>query len=150
MKKISLALIVMLGFVITSCKDNAAAKIENSNVEQAKERDAKISLGAPTIEFDKTEFDFGTITEEDSVEGTFKITNTGKTDLVITKARASCGCTVPEWPKDPIEPGKSAELKFVFNPRGKSGMQNKSITLSTNTQAGTEVLRVKGNIVKNK
>jgi len=144
MKKITIIFIAILSLAIVSCKENAASKIKNVNLEIAKERDAIISLGGAIVEFDKTEFNFGTINEGDVIDGTFKITNVGKVDLLILSAKASCGCTVPSWPKEAIKPGESADLKFSFNSRGKVGNNNKSITLKTNTEKGTEVLRVKG------
>jgi len=146
MKKITIICIAILSFAVLSCKENASSKIKTTNLESAKERDAIINLGAAIIEFDKTEFDFGTINQGDVVEGVFKITNAGKVDLLITNAKASCGCTVPVWPKEPIKPGESAELKVSFNSRGKKGVQNKSITLQTNTEKVTEILRVKGTV----
>jgi hypothetical protein len=144
MKKITVIFIAVLTLGIVSCKDNAASKIKAANLEIAKERDAKINLGSPIAEFDKTEFEFGTINEGEVIDGVFSITNVGKVDLLILDAKPSCGCTVPSWPKEPIQPGATAELKFKFNSRGKVGNNNKSITLKTNTEKGTEILRVKG------
>jgi hypothetical protein len=146
MIKNSIVGILLLSLAFVSCKDNATSKIDSSNLESAKERDAKISLGSAIIEFDKSEFDFGTINEGDVVDGTFKVANKGKTDLIITDAKASCGCTVPEWPKDAIKPGDSAEIKFSFNSRGKTGKQSKTITLQTNTANVTETLRISGTV----
>jgi hypothetical protein len=146
MIKNSIVGILLLSLAFVSCKDNATSKIDSSNLESAKERDAKISLGSAIIEFDKSEFDFGTINEGDIVDGTFKVANKGKTDLIITDARASCGCTVPEWPKEAIKPGDSAEIKFSFNSRGKTGKQSKTITLQTNTANVTETLRIAGTV----
>jgi hypothetical protein len=146
MIKNSIVGILLLSLAFVSCKDNATSKIDSSNLESAKERDAKISLGSPIIEFDKSEFDFGTINEGDVVDGTFKVANKGKTDLIITNATASCGCTVPEWPKEAIKPGDSAEIKFSFNSRGKTGKQSKTITLQTNTENVTETLRIAGTV----
>lgn len=150
MKKITIIYIAILSLAIVSCKENAASKIKSTNIEAAKERDAIINLGPAIIQFDKTEFDFDTINEGDVIDGTFKITNVGKVDLLISNAKASCGCTVPVWPKEAIKPGESADLKFSFNSRGKPGENNKSITLKTNTEKGTEVLRVKGTVIPEK
>lgn len=148
MKKIFLLTAVVFSLIVTSCKDNAAAKIDTTKLESAKERDAKIELGPAVIEFDQVEYDFGEVVEGDVVEGTFKVTNAGKADLVITSARATCGCTVPEWPKDAIKPGETADIKFTFNSRGRQGKQTKSITLKTNTEKITETLRIKGTVIK--
>lgn len=100
----------------------------------------------PKIEFETTTFDFGTIKEGDVVEHVFKFMNTGKTDLVITNAQASCGCTVPNWTKEPIKKGESGEVKIQFNSAGKSGLQQKTVTLSSNTEAGNEIINFKANI----
>ena len=148
MKNFKILYVFILSLAFISCKENATSKINTSNLESAKERDAKISLGAAIIEFDKTEYDFGELIEGEIAEGTFKIKNKGKVDLIITNAKATCGCTVPEWPKEPIAPGDSADLKFTFNSSGRVGKQSKSITLQTNTEKLTETIRIKGTVVK--
>ncbi len=147
MKRITIIYMAVLSFAIISCKDNAASKIKSTNLETAKERDVKINLGSAIIEFDKTEYDFGDINEGEVIEGIFLISNKGKVDLIITDAKASCGCTVPEWPKEAIKPGESAELKFSFNSKGRTGKQSKSITLKTNTEKIREIIRIKGNVI---
>ena len=144
MKKIVLLTLLIGAFAFTSCKEeNATSKILNENVEAAAERDAKISLGAPIIEWDKTEHDFGTIEQGEKVETMFTFKNTGKGDLVVTKAQGSCGCTVPDWPKEAVKPGETAEIKVVFNSRGKKNKTTNTITLTTNTEKGNEVVRIK-------
>jgi hypothetical protein len=148
MRHFKILYVFMLTLAFFSCKENATSKINTSNLESAKERDATINLGAAIIEFDKTEYDFGEIVEGEIAEGVFKITNIGKVDLIITSAKATCGCTVPEWPKDAIKPGASADLKFTFNSRGRVGKQSKSITLQTNSEKVTELIRIKGTVVK--
>jgi len=146
MRKNSIVIVALLSLAFVSCKDNASAKIDAANLETAKERDAKISIGTAIIEFDTKDYDFGTVNEGEVVEGIFKISNKGKTDLIITNASASCGCTVPEWPKDPIKPGDSGELKFSFDSKGRTGKQSKTITLQTNTADVTETLRIGGTV----
>ncbi|MHB1105421.1 MAG: DUF1573 domain-containing protein [Lutibacter sp.] len=150
MRKNSIVIVALLSLAFVSCKDNASAKIDAANLETAKERDAKISIGTAIIEFDTKDYDFGTVNEGEVVEGTFKISNKGKTDLIITNASASCGCTVPEWPKDPIKPGDSGELKFSFDSKGRTGKQSKTITLQTNTADVTETLRIGGTVTPKK
>lgn len=98
------------------------------------------------MKFNKVEHDFGTINQSDKVEYTFKFTNTGKNDLIISNAVGSCGCTVPEYPKEPIKPGKQGKMKVIFNPAGKTGMQTKTITVNANTPNGVEKLTVKASI----
>ncbi len=94
--------------------------------------------------FEKSEHDFGTINEGDVVETAFAFTNTGNTDLTILDARGSCGCTVPEYPKNtPIAPGETGEIKVKFDSANKPGNQLKTVTLTTNTARGRDILRIK-------
>ncbi|RCS27215.1 DUF1573 domain-containing protein [Polaribacter sp. WD7] len=149
MKKITLLVlaITMVSF-FTACKDgaDAAKKINKENLDQAVNRDAEIKKGTASITFDKKTYDFGTVNEGDIVKTSFTITNSGKTDLVITNAQGSCGCTVPEWPKAPIKPGETGEIKVKFNTSGKPNRQQKTVTLTTNTESGREVLTLKGSV----
>ncbi|WGH75621.1 DUF1573 domain-containing protein [Tenacibaculum tangerinum] len=152
MKKIAVALafIVSTGMLISCEQGNASSKVKKENIEQAEKRDNSISQGAPVISFDKEEFDFGTVNEGDVVETTFVVTNTGKSDLVITNARASCGCTVPSWPKEPIAPGETGNIEVKFNTSGKPNKQSKTITLTTNTEKGREIVKISGMVTPKK
>lgn len=109
-----------------------AKKVEAAKpavVEKAKE-----VVGSPAMTFEKSEYNFGEINQGDKVSYTFKFQNTGNAPLIISNARASCGCTVPEWPKEPVAPGASGKIDVVFNSAGKSGQQTKSITITTNIE----------------
>jgi hypothetical protein len=97
-----------------------------------------------TISFSETAFEFDTIDQGDSVVHIFKIKNTGERDLIIGNAFGSCGCTVPEYPKDPIAPGKEADVRVRFNSEGKEGAQTKSVTLQVNTQKHQEQIFLNG------
>lgn len=144
MKKITFIIVALVTFTLTSCKkENASSKIKTENIEAAAERDAEISKGVPVIQWDKTEHDFGTLEAGDKVETVFFLTNIGEGDLVITSARGSCGCTVPAWPKDAVKPGETTEIKVVFNSRGKKNKTTNTITLTTNTEKGSEIVRIK-------
>jgi hypothetical protein len=85
------------------------------------------------IKFEEPIHDFGTVNEGDIVEHRFKFTNTGKVALTILDAKSSCGCTVPEWPDDPIPPGSSGEIVAKFNTEMKPNKQKKNITVTANT-----------------
>ena len=146
MKRITMLTIIIASILVVSCKDNATSKVKKENVEQAEVRDAKIKLGGAKISFDKTEHDFGTIKEGDIVETVFIFTNTGKSELIISSAKGSCGCTVPEWPKEPILPGEKGEIKVKFNSDRKPNKQQKQVTLVTNTDGGKEVLVIKAQV----
>ncbi|ARV14459.1 DUF1573 domain-containing protein [Polaribacter sp. SA4-12] len=149
MKKttILLALVITASF-FTACKDggNVTTKINKENLEKAASRDLEIKKGTALITLDKKVYDFGTVNEGDIVETSFMVTNSGKTDLVITNAQATCGCTIPVWPKAPIKPGETGEVKVKFNTNGKPNRQQKSITLTTNTESGREILTLKGSV----
>ena len=80
----------------------------------------------------------------ESVAHSFIFKNEGDTPLIISNAKGSCGCTVPEWPRFPISPGDSNSIKVIFNSKGKKGLQNKSVTLTTNMYPNSTVLKVKG------
>lgn len=97
--------------------------------------------------FETEEHDFGKVTDGDIVRHTFTFTNTGDNPLVIQRAKASCGCTVPQWTKEPVAPGEKGEINVEFNSKGKVGMQTKTITVTANFDGGiNKVLRIKGEV----
>lgn len=143
MKNVLILLIAILPWL--SCKKSAADKVSEEAAQKAKERAELAKVGFPEMTFETKEFDFGTINEGDKVDAVFEFTNTGKSDLIITAAKASCGCTVPEYEKDkPIKPGEKGVIKAVFNSAGKPNTQNKSITIECNTKNQQEVINIKG------
>jgi hypothetical protein len=146
MKKIVIIGIVLVSVLYTSCKENASSKIKATNLETAKERDEKLSLGFPVIEFDQMNYDFGTLVEGETVSGTFIVTNKGKVDLIITDVKPSCGCTTPDWTKDAIAPGETGEIKFEFNSANRVGKQNKSITVKSNAENTITTIRISGDV----
>ncbi|GAA4470676.1 hypothetical protein GCM10023189_59770 [Nibrella saemangeumensis] len=88
----------------------------------------------PKLTFaEKGVYDFGTITEGDTVEHVFKFVNTGDIPLIINNITASCGCTMPEWPREPIAPGAESSIKVRFNSRSKRGEQYKTVSIFANT-----------------
>ncbi|MDX2000908.1 MAG: DUF1573 domain-containing protein [Chitinophagales bacterium] len=119
-----------------------AAGTNNGNTNPAP------SEPATKIEFKEKEYDFGKIKEGDQVEHTFVFTNTGDHNLIISNAQGSCGCTVPYYPKEPIAPGKSGEIKVQFNSKGKTGKQSKTVTLTANTDPVTTVLTINSEVEK--
>ena len=100
----------------------------------------------PDIKFEFESYDFGTIKQGESVTYDFSFTNTGKEPLIISEAHGSCGCTVPEWPKEPVAKGAKGKIHVVFNSTGKMGMQDKTVTITSNSKSGQKVLHLKGNV----
>ncbi len=142
MKKGILLIAAVGAMLFTSCKDDASSKVKAENVETAAERDAQ-AVYYPEISFEETEHDFGNIEKGTKVEHTFQFTNTGKAPLVITNASSSCGCTVPTYPQnESIAPGESREMTVVFDGSGQ-GQVTKTVTVTANTEKGTEQVRIK-------
>ena len=103
----------------------------------------------PVIKFSETTYDFGNINEADGkVSHTYEVTNTGKADLLITNVRGSCGCTVSEWSKTPIAPGKKGVVTVTYNPANRPGNFKKNITVSNNSDESKVSLSIKGNVIR--
>ena len=98
------------------------------------------------VEFPETTFEFGTIQQGDTVVHLFPFKNVGDKNLIIANAFGSCGCTVPEYPKEPIAPGATDTIRVKFNSAGKEGKQNKSVTLMMNTSKRAEMIYMVGNV----
>ena len=119
----------------TACTTDPSKKAK-ANDGAAVETVASAS-DAPVMTFDKLSHDFGTIDEGEVVETVFTFTNTGSSDLIILNARGSCGCTVPDYPKDqPIAPGDSAKGSGKFDSSNKPNRTNRSRTCTTNREKG--------------
>jgi hypothetical protein len=114
---------------------------ETSEPKKASETRAKTSL-----KFDKTEHDFGKIKQGESVECVFKVTNTGMEPLIIEEAHGSCGCTVPDYPKDAIASGETKDIKVKFNSAGKQGQNTKTVTITANTEPLQTVISIKADV----
>ncbi len=142
MKKIVLCLSAMCLFAFTSCKENAAKKIDETNIAAAAKRDASASK-FPVLQFDKAEHDFGQIDKGNKVTTVFKYTNTGDAPLVITDIKSTCGCTVPQdWSRAPLEKGGTGEFSVTYNGSGK-GAVTKTINITANTEKGKEAVKIK-------
>ena len=117
------------------------------NKATASDPEAKASAGQMAqMTFKSLEHDFGDILENQNVETTYEFTNTGNADLLISNCQAACGCTVPDWPREPIAPGKGGKIKVVFNSAGKGGMNNKIVTVYANIPENQIELKFKANV----
>ncbi len=102
---------------------------------------------APVITFVKTVHDYGTIKKGSDGSYDFVFTNTGKEPLMLSKPRSNCGCTVPDWPKEPIMPGQSNKIKVTYN-TALVGPINKQVTIISNAINSPVVLQIKGTVVE--
>lgn len=121
--------------------------IDNPNV--ASDTEAP-NPNAPVMTFAESQFDFGDIQPGSKVAHTFAFTNTGKTPLLIADATASCGCTTPNWTKEPVAPGAKGTLDVQFDSKGKQGLISKQVSVRANTQPATTVIYIKGNVLTEK
>lgn len=103
------------------------------------------TLVAQEINFEAKQHDFGTIPQDIPVTHEFVFANSGTAPLIISAADGSCGCTVPEWPREPIMPGKSGRIKVTFNAKAMGPFQ-KSVTITSNDPNSPTELRIKGNV----
>ncbi len=102
---------------------------------------------ATTLRWDSETFDFGKMAEGDKVKHTFKVTNTGSNPLYIVNVKPSCGCTSPQWTKEGIAPGNTGEVVIEFNSAGKTGMQSKTVMITTNSDPVQKSLKFTGEVL---
>ena len=133
MKKITLSLVMALLMVSFS-------------FAQVAEED--LSDLITTMEFEESTFDFGTIVSGEKVSFFAEFKNTGDSPLVIKSAKGSCGCTIPQWPKEPIMPGETSQMLIEFNSKNKQGLTTKRVTITANTEPAQTFLTVTGTIEK--
>lgn len=110
-------------------------------------QDAVETAGGAEMTFESEVIDYGTIPQNADGVRTFNFTNTGSAPLIISNAKGSCGCTVPTWPKQPINPGETAQIKVKYA-TNRLGPINKSVTVTSNAVKPTKVLRIKGNVIE--
>jgi hypothetical protein len=140
--------LLLSAIVLASCSNTDDKKITTDLVNNplTAEKNAD-QVDMPKIELSQDFFDFGEMNQKESVSTEFVIKNTGDAPLLIRSAKGSCGCTVPEWPKEPVAVGEEAVVKVTFNSGNKKGKQNKTVTLVTNAIPSTKVLTIKGTVL---
>ncbi|HRI01030.1 MAG TPA: DUF1573 domain-containing protein [Saprospiraceae bacterium] len=160
--------VVLAIFALTACKNDKAASTTDAAAATATptpnpaDPNAQIQTGeatppAPTgpttsVEFETMVHDWGELKEGDHMKYAFKFKNTGSEPLVISDAKGSCGCTVPDWPREPIAPGASGEIKVEFDSKGKGSedgsKQTKKVTVTANTNPTQTYLTITGVVKK--
>jgi hypothetical protein len=139
MRKIILiwALVVMFG---SGCGDGTAV---NSASSAQKEK----STGTSELIFREYQHDFGKVSEGENLSYTFIFNNKGTSDLIISSATTTCGCTVPKYDKKPIAPGANGNMEVVFDTSGRSGMQTKIITVKSNASVPVVLIKITAEVV---
>ncbi len=137
---------LLITVFLLSCNHKGNDEISSDVVVNPNTASGSKADNLPVFNFKEETHDFGRVTQGERLAYYFKFTNTGKSDLLISSANVTCGCTVPKFPKEPIKPGAEGVIEIVFNTEGKSGFQDKSIKLIANTQPNTKVLHIKADI----
>ena len=140
--------------LIASCKSDVKKDENNPTISTdvinvpstASDKPAAIG-SAPVMKFNEEKHDFGKITQGEKVSYSFVFKNTGGSDLVISSAQGSCGCTVPSYPHVAIKAGETSKIDVVFNSEGKSGLVQKTITMITNCNPSTKVITISATII---
>ncbi len=171
MKYLNLSILFFAVLLFTACQEEESATAAEASPEvvdrpeqldQAAERGRESERLASTpeaperpsttIQFDEETHDFGTINDGDKVTHRFTFTNTGDQPLILSNVRGSCGCTVPEWDRDPIPPGETGSLKVEYDSRNKGSVDGKVdtkfVTVTANTTPSTHRLTIRANVVK--
>ncbi len=134
--------------ILASCNNGKSAQSGNSDSVSVNQTSSVDSASAPKFKFEKEVYDFGKITEGEKVSFDYEFTNIGKTPLIIKEAVATCGCTIPEPPKEPIAPGAKSRIKVVFSSAGKEGLQDKVVTITANTIPAQTQVHLIGEVTK--
>ena len=152
MKLIHIFIAVIISTALAGCKGNKDSGVPENAINPDVMNNPASASGSndktkvPVLEFEQDTHDFGKITEGEKIQYAFKFKNVGTGDLLIRSANGSCGCTVPEWPHEPVHPGESGVINITFNSSGKHGMQHKTVTLISNTIPNTKVLNITGEV----
>jgi hypothetical protein len=146
MKKLTLTLGLMTCLALTGFGQTGHSADDGHNhAAPASAQPAAAPTSLADIKMDKTTHDYGNIKQGENGECEFKFTNTGKEPLVITNCQGSCGCTVPQCPKEPILPGKTGVVKVKYDTNRVGGIY-KTVTVTSNAKSGNVVLTIKGNV----
>jgi hypothetical protein len=150
-RKIAFILVVFAAGLLGCKEDSGKEKLSGRELignpaTASNEQGIDPNAPLPKFEFEELNHDFGTVLSGDKVNHVFKFKNTGNAPLVIQNASASCGCTVPDWPKSPIPAGGTGEIKVEFDTKGKSGFQTKVVTIVANTNPNTTNLEIRGQV----
>ena len=140
-----LAVALMSLFMMTACGEQGGDNLSTDLVTNPKSA-TESSYKQAAIKFNKEEHDFGTLLQGEVVTYSFHFTNTGNMPLIISEVGSSCGCTVGDYPREPIAPGKTGDIKVTYNSAGHHGFQSRFLTVMSNTNPAKTTLRIKGTV----
>lgn len=152
MKKNILIGIALLSAMLIGCSGQTTNEVANASETVTASTPSVQSVSNPepaaqpklaAMGLKEIEYDFGTIKQGEIVNHTFQFTNEGEIPLIITDIQTTCGCTTPQYTRTPVEPGKTGEIMVQFDSNGKTGVQDKIITVYSNVQGGSTNLRIK-------
>lgn len=156
----SIVLIWFSFLVLTGCQKVEYQQNNQSLIQSEKQENSSVNGNTSTsaetngttkltkIEFEKDNHDFGLIKEGEKVSHVFKFKNVGTEPLVIKNVKPACGCTTPNWTKDPVPPGGEGQIEVSFDSQGRTGIQNKSVEVFANTDPEVHTLKFKGEVKK--
>ncbi len=136
-------MILIISCLFFSCD---IRKNKSKSDVQAKDPSAEVFKDSTSVQMIDSVYDFGKVTDGEKVEYSFRFKNTGNHPLIVSNATASCGCTVPEKPEAPIQPGETGFIKVVFNSQGRVGDVHKEITVKSNAYPGFPLLQLRGEV----
>lgn len=149
MRKIKYLILLVMAIGLMACSSDGKKKNISTevvtNTKSASNEKGKVK--APQIKFKKKTHDFGKVLQGEVVKHSFTFTNTGDMTLLVNNVRSSCGCTVSNYSKKPISSGGSGKIEVSFNSHRRKGMQNKTITVTSNSIPNTTTLHIKANVV---
>ena len=140
-----MTLAVVVTMAMSGCDNKDDGKLSTDLVTSPKSA-SETSNKQAAIKFDKEEHDFGSLLQGEVVSYSFHFTNTGNMPLIITEVGSSCGCTVGDYPHEPIAPGKKGDIKVTYDSKGHHGFQSRSLTVMSNTNPAKTILRIKGTV----
>lgn len=136
---------LLIGILPSCGGQNGSGTIENRIEVSVQE----VPQGQPVIKFDTLVYDFGTIIEGERVVCYFDYSNVGGADLLITAVEVTCGCTTPDWSREPLVPGGTGSMKIILDASGRSGAQRKLVTVRSNAGNSEIRLTIKANVNEN-
>lgn len=132
-----------------SVSNDRAINSDNEKLKAATTKANAVADGPTTqISFASPSHDFGNIKQDSENRHVFTFTNTGSEPLIIENAKGSCGCTVPQYPKEPIAPGETGDIEVVYKPGKQKNQQSKTVTITANTEPRTTTLSISANVAE--